>query len=228
MKQKFYAINKGIEFQCGFDIDSLKLSTAVQECNDGLAALPMTLWHRIALKNSTAVVGEYLVAAIAATTNAIVNPIEKGYPDLLPKTAISATEKQLRNYPTGLEIKGTCGTLSKKCSLEVGKPRLPHLKGLTWQAHHREVNQLLSFVWDFCEITENQISPCITAIFYSANLNESDWGVISGTTGRNTKVSGMVKSGKSKMAEGLVCVINDEECKSRYKKILPNLALPID
>ena len=40
--------------------------------------------------------------------------------------------------------------------------------------------------------------------FYSDQLLPSDWGEISGITGRNTKVTAMVKSGKEKMA-GFYC-----------------------
>jgi hypothetical protein len=47
-----------------------------------------------------------------------------------------------------------------------------------------------------------------------------DWGKISGTTGRNTKVTGMGASGKLKMGKGWVAVINRPEYLARYTKLL--------
>jgi len=57
-------------------------------------------------------------------------------------------------------------------------------------------------------------------VFYAANLETSDWGKISGTTGRNTKVTGMLKSGKVKMGTGWVLVIESEIVIAKYKKYL--------
>jgi hypothetical protein len=62
--------------------------------------------------------------------------------------------------------------------------------------------------------------PVITAAFFSDALNESDWGQISGTIGRNTKVSGMLSSGKKQMRDGWIIVIMDDGYFDRYASVL--------
>ena len=54
----------------------------------------------------------------------------------------------------------------------------------------------------------NFFFPGISAAYFSHNLNKADWGAISGTTGRNTKVCGMKASGKEKMRKGWIVVNN--------------------
>jgi hypothetical protein len=51
-------------------------------------------------------------------------------------------------------------------------------------------------------------------------LTVEDWGEISGTTGRNTKVSGMKSSGKEKMGTGWVLMLNDSKYISKYTRLL--------
>ena len=60
----------------------------------------------------------------------------------------------------------------------------------------------------------------MTGVFYSNTLVRDDWGKISGTTGRNTKVTGMQSSGKKKMGLGWVAVIDRPEYISTYQNIL--------
>lgn len=76
----------------------------------------------------------------------------------------------------------------------------------------------MGMVWDFCNLKENFLYPAITAVFYSNGLVEDDWGKISGTTGRNTKVSGMRKSGLDKMSEGLIVI--ERRYIQKYKTIM--------
>jgi hypothetical protein len=94
------------------------------------------------------------------------------------------------------------------------------LEGVTWQAHHREVRELLGLVWDFVDDGHNFNFPTITGSFYSDQLVEEDWGKISGTTGRNTKVSGMTSSGKKKMGTGWVSLIDDTKYIDKFKALL--------
>jgi hypothetical protein len=63
-------------------------------------------------------------------------------------------------------------------------------------------------------------SPLITGIYFSSDLEVDDWGKISGTTGRNTKVTGMRSSGKSKMADGWVLILDEEGLFERYRRFL--------
>ncbi|MGH9429181.1 MAG: hypothetical protein ACRD2L_23100, partial [Terriglobia bacterium] len=52
------------------------------------------------------------------------------------------------------------------------------------------------------------------------NLNRDDWGEISGTTGRNTKVTGMRTSGKQKMGFGWVMLMDDPRYLAAYPRVL--------
>lgn len=57
-------------------------------------------------------------------------------------------------------------------------------------------------------------------MFYASDLRREDWGEISGTTGRNTKVTGMRSSGKQKMGAGWVMLIDDEKYLKTYPHVL--------
>ena len=94
------------------------------------------------------------------------------------------------------------------------------LTGISWQAHHREVDELMGLVWDFIQPKDKFSFPTITAVFYADNLTSDDWGQISGTTGRNTKVTGMRIGGKRKMAKGWVTLIDDPEYLATYSRAL--------
>lgn len=105
-------------------------------------------------------------------------------------------------------------------NLRAGQTRISVLTGITWQAHHREVRQLLGLVWDFLENTHEFNYPKITGVFYSKNLEVEDWGEISGTSGRNTKVSAMKSSGISKMGKDWVALLEKPEYLRKYSKLL--------
>ena len=216
-------LTNDVTFDCGFEIDSAKLVLAIQECNEGLASFPPHIWSSIALKFSGAVIGEFFAASIANACEAFRNTVEQGYPDVLPKDAENATEVELRHYPTGLELKGTCGNIPTGKLVKAGLSRVNSLSSINWKAHHREVENLLAFVWDFYPLKDGINTPCITAAFYCANLCEEDWGAISGLSGRSTKLSNMAKDGRDKMASGLVCILDDDSIKNKYLKIFKNI-----
>ncbi len=67
----------------------------------------------------------------------------------------------------------------------------------------------MGLVWDFVQVKDKFHCPGLTAVFYASDLRREDWGEISGTTGRNTKVTGMRTSGKQKMGAGWVMLIDD-------------------
>jgi len=217
---KDFLVNPDIQFDCGFQLSPFQVTTAVAAANNDLGILPLSLWRCIDLKSTGSVVGSHLASAIARETGAIVNPIEKGHPDVLPACAADASESLLRNYPQGLEIKGTCGNIPKGILRKAGENRCESLIGITWQAHHQEVERLLAIIWDFDTVTHSTPGPVITAGFYSGTLTQECWGAISGTTGRNTKVSGMRASGKAKMASGTVFVLNRGGYARRYSDLL--------
>ena len=205
----------------GFDVNDENILRTTDRLNDFLAILPPALYRNIDFKTTGALIGAvYCTKLSEEIKGAAVNPIEKGYPDIIPIDGLNASEEELRNYPTGLEIKGTIGNLKTGIKLSAGEPRIKSLSGITWQAHHREGKLLLGFVWDFINLINGFYYPAITAVYFTNKLDTADWGEISGITGRNTKVSGMRKSGKIKMASGNILIINEPHYIKRYKELL--------
>jgi len=188
--------------------------------NNILADLPVSLFRSIDFKTTSSVIGSIFCETLAVTVGAIVNPIEKGHPDIVPRNAANAAEAQLRNYPEGLEVKSTIGNIETGANLRAGERRIDRLTGLTWQAHHQEVENLLGICWDFTNETGSFLYPAITGIFYAQDLEKSDWGSVSGTTGRNTKVSGMRSSGKQKMGSGWVIIADSPEYRTAFRHYL--------
>ena len=111
--------------------------------------------------------------------------------------------------------------VAKGSNLQIGEERLSVLTGLTWQAHHQEVKRLLGLVIDFRgQIRDGRHFPIITAAFYADDLETENWGRISGTTGRNTKVTGLRASGKRKMGAGWTVILDNQEYQQKYEKLL--------
>jgi hypothetical protein len=215
-----YRVNETFSIDCGFIVTGENVHTSVQQANAIFSSLPSSLYKSIDFKTTSAVVGAIFCETLAASVDAIVNPIEKGHPDIVPKDAANASEEKLRNYPKGLELKSTIGNTETGSNLKAGQARIEALTSITWQAHHREVKELLGLVWDFVASEHSFNFPCITAAFYTSKLTVEDWGEISGTTGRNTKVSGMRASGKEKMGTGWVLLLDDPKYISKYTRLL--------
>jgi len=212
-----YRINQNFSIHCGFKVSFQQVLMAVNATTKQLQQLPFALYQQIDLKTLSAIVGAVFVNDLATEVGAIVNPIEKGHPDMIPMEGKNASESQLRNYPNGLEIKVTVGNVSQGSKLLSGMPRINQLTGITWQAHHREVNHLLGLVVDFAGIVnDNRYYPIITGAFYADNLSVEDWGEISGTTGRNTKVTGMNASGRKKMGQGWILLLDQDRYLTKY------------
>jgi len=217
----FYKIRTDFSIFCGFTVTSSDIAYAAVITSNQLQELPFTLFQSIDLKALSGIVGTLFANHLAKKVGAIINPIEKGHPDIIPTSGKSASEEQLRNYPDGLEIKCTVGNVAKGSDLQTGEGRLSKLTSLTWQAHHREVKRLLGLVIDFAgRNLGEKYFPVITAAFYADNLEIEDWGQISGTTGRNTKVTGMRLSGKRKMGAGWTVIIDKKEYQQKYSRIL--------
>lgn len=214
-----YIINPKLKISCGFEVNSHHIESALDQTNEFLEIIPSSVYKNIDYKTTSSIVGSMFCHSIANVTGAIVNPIEKGHPDVIPKAGAKSSEEELRNYPVGLEIKCTVGNITQGANLRAGQPRISSLEGITWQAHHREVKKLLGLVWDFVDSEHDFNYPKVTGIFYADNLITDDWGKISGTEGRNTKVTGMISSGKQKMGQGWVALIDEQ----RYKEIYQNI-----
>lgn len=215
-----YRCKPKFKIDCGFIVTGEAVCSAVVQTNAILGDLPANLYKSIDYKTTSAMIGSVFCERLANEVGAIVNPIEKGHPDLVPPAAIRCTEEELRNYPQGLEIKCTIGNIETGANLRAGQTRIEALVGVTWQAHHREVAELLGLVWDFAEDGRAFNYPAICGAFFSDSLCEDDWGQISGTTGRNTKVSGMAASGKEKMGKGWVVVVEKDKYLTAYSRYL--------
>lgn len=215
-----YKENEGFNIYVGFSVSANDIKLSVDETNKTLSDLPSALFKNIDYKTTSAMIGSIFCNSVAKMTGSIVNPIEKGHPDIVPASAEGSSEESLRNYPEGLEIKCTVGNIVAGANLRAGETRIDSLTGITWQAHHREVKELLGIVWDFVEDGKVFNYPAITGVFYSSDLSENDWGAISGTTGRNTKVTGMGRSGKEKMGDGWVTLIDDQQYIEKYQRLL--------
>jgi hypothetical protein len=215
-----YIINPNFNIFCGFEVNARHIESALHQTNEFLETIPSTVYKNIDYKTTSSIVGSMFCQSIAGLTEAIVNPIEKGHPDVIPKGGENSSEEELRNYPVGLEVKCTIGNITKGANLRAGQPRITALEGITWQAHHQEVKELLGLVWDFVTGEHEFNHPKVTAIFYANNLITDDWGNISGTGGRNTKVTSMIVSGKEKMGQGWVALIDDHLYKQIYQRIM--------
>lgn len=216
-----YRMKRGVFINRGFEMigDNIRIS-AIKAAKQ-LQLLPFSLYQSIDLKTLSSIVGAVFAECLASEVNAIVNPIEKGHPDIIPLSGRSASEAELRNYPQGIEIKATVGNVAKGSALQPGTPRISELTGITWQAHHREVESLLGLSIDFIGATHSgKRFPIITGAFFTDDLTVEDWGEISGITGRNTKVTGMRVSGKTKMGQGWVLLIEDTTYITKYSKLL--------
>lgn len=214
-------ITRNFKAQLGFTVDTNMVLEATKDLNKFLSSLPPSLYRNLDFKTTGAMIGALYCSYLAEhIEGAIVNPIEKGYPDIIPERGKNATEEQLRNYPYGLEIKGTIGNIPTGLKLRGGDKRVNSISGLTWQAHHQEVNKVMCIVWDFCNNINGFYYPALTAAFYSDKLTQDDWGAISGTSGRNTKVCGMLQSGKNKMGNGMILLLKSKEYISKYSKIM--------
>jgi len=213
-------VNENMSTDAGFHIDDKIIVNAIEYANAVIETIPTVVFQAIDFKAKSGMIGALFCKGIENNSSGIVNPIEKGYPDLLPSIAKNATRDELMNYQIGLEVKCTAGNLKSKLILGNGEKRVQDLSGITWQAHHQEVNKVIALVWDFYENKKFEMKPIITGVFYSNELTEQDWGKISGTNGRNTKVSGIKVSGKTKLGKGWIAILDKPEYLTKYKHIL--------
>lgn len=129
-----YLVNNSFHIKVGFDVRAAHVSAASELTNNILSDLPATLYRSVDFKTTSSIVGSVLCDLLSRETGSIVNPIEKGHPDLVPAKAQTATEERLRNYPQGLEIKCTIGGVEQGANLRAGIQRIGRLTGITWQA----------------------------------------------------------------------------------------------
>ena len=160
--QQPYRYDPTFRLNCGFMVTSEHVLAAMESTGRILDALPLSLFTTVDLKTQSGIVGAVFAAELATQTGGLPNPIEKGHPDIVPLSAASASEAQLRNYPTGLEIKCTLGNVPKGSGLSAGHSRIEVLTGVTWQAHHRDVRELLGLIWTTSLEALRRVFPILT------------------------------------------------------------------
>ena len=78
-----YKVNNNFERNLGFKISSNEILQAVNAVNDFLFTLPPNLYKSIDFKTIGAMIGAVFCTKIVENVNdAVVNPIEKGHPDI--------------------------------------------------------------------------------------------------------------------------------------------------
>jgi hypothetical protein len=213
----------------GYSLSSQEIEKAVHRTRviiHKLAGFEVDVFALLGMRNLSAFLGEVFAAAMILEHPELLkkNPHQDGYPDLLLLDEMGRKEwrrlaSRLREkapfspFSTGgFEVKATCGAVPTpaQCSRrglekpDMGDQRVHVLTGYDWKAHHRETNHLFGLFWDFVEGC-----PTIVAVFYSAHLDESDWGKIVQPReggGRTTSVSIMTRAGVRKMYEGWVTI----------------------
>jgi hypothetical protein len=197
------------------------------------------VYELLGMRNLSAFVGAAFAKELQEASQGLLllNPHQDGYPDLLLMdqtglTQLASTGLDNRSKEPfspfltgGIEIKATCGDvpsakeLLKKGSNKplIGEERISIVTAFNWKAHHRETNYLMGLLWDFVEGM-----PAITAVTFSSELEEEDWGRIVQPKeggGRTTSVSIMAKSGVRKMLSNALYVIDDERYLEKMKKL---------
>lgn len=213
------------------EVASLSLTSAINaahEMIDDMYSVELDIAQTLGMRNLSAFIGELVAAAILKTADGSFqrNPHQDGYPDLLLMDAVGKKEwERLHDrmkdktpfspFPGGgIEVKATCGSIPtpavcrtrKRERPGIGDSRIGCMTGYDWKAHHRGTNNLLGVLWDFINGR-----PRVSALFYSCELTEADWGVIVQPKeggGRTTSVSIMAQSGIRKMYEGWLCVLS--------------------
>lgn len=217
----------------GFSLGSHEIEKAVHRTRSiilKLSQFEVDVFALLGMRNLSAFVGEIFAAAMILEHPDMLqkNPHQDGYPDLLVLDDKGSKEwKRLADrvrekapfspFPTGgFEVKATCGAVPTPAAClkrgfpkpDMGDQRVHALMGYDWKAHHRETNHLFGLFWDFVDGC-----PTIVAVFYSARLEESDWGKIVQPReggGRTTSVSIMTRVGVKKMYEGWVTIADSE------------------
>lgn len=115
---------KPFNVNLGFNVNEGCILKATEELNKFLTTLSPSLYRNIDFKTTGALIGAvYCTKLSAEIKDSMVNPIEKGYPDIIPTSGLNASEEELRNYPYGLELE----ILKKALNYTLENPESKHL-----------------------------------------------------------------------------------------------------
>jgi hypothetical protein len=213
------------------DVETIKASIeGFDSAIKRLQEFEVDIFALLGMRNLSSFVGELFGSYLLKESNGlfIKNPHQDGYPDLLlldkfGKPHWESLASQLRAkkpfspFATGgVEIKATVGSVPTPASLAkkqmtkpgIGDQRITLLKSYDWKAHHRDTNNLIGILWDFING-----APSIVAVFYSNELEISNWGKIIQPKeggGRTTSVSIMTRKGVETMYRGWLVVLDDD------------------
>lgn len=151
--------------------------------------VPVNIFSILGMRNLSAFTGELFAKSFAKESNGrfIGNPHQDGYPDLLlldddgkrlyeeiRAKAGLRDKSPFSPFPNGgLEIKATCGsvptpTQCAKIGIEkpdMGDTRISVLRGYDWKAHHRETNNLIGILWDFCNGVPHVVAVFLATLY---------------------------------------------------------------
>ncbi|MBN3490528.1 hypothetical protein JV173_03265 [Acholeplasma equirhinis] len=219
----------------------LSFNSAIKQLDQNTKQLEINIFETLGLKNLSGFVGEVFGSMILKVSNGqlVKNLNQDGYPDLL----LHITDEQKSYYSGtytirdgikianskeifspykhgGIEIKANVGSTPPGTNdipkLVIGQQRIDYINMFDWKSHHRDTNNLIGITWDFI----NSL-PTITAVFYSNNLTQDDWSKIVQPReggGRTTSVSLIKKSGRKKMFNNWIVVIDDEKYINKFAK----------
>lgn len=82
-----YKVRDDFTIDVGFSVKGKHIKDAAILTNEIMSDLPASLYRCIDFKTISSIVGAIFCDSLASKTNGIVNPIEKGHPDLVPRSA---------------------------------------------------------------------------------------------------------------------------------------------
>lgn len=204
-----YIINRRFEVDTsltGFSFTADVVLRSAMVTNDTIAGAGREFLSELMTPTLTTAIGDVFQSVFASETGTVANPYRNGRPDILPIGALDGPRQQLRDYPRGIELKTSAGSVTG--GGRYGKSRLSELNGLTFATGQSKSAPILASVWDFVDEL-----PSITAVFYS-QLDPGDWAEL---TGHGAKAK---SSGLRKLASGWIILADDAQYQSRYMKLM--------
>ena len=205
-----YVVNRELQVNAsltGFHFTPDDVLRSVLVTNETIAGAGCEFLLKLMTPTLTTAIGDVFQSAFISETGTVMNPYRNGRPDVLPVSALQSPRDQLRDYPCGIELKTTSGSIPGGES-PYGKSRLSELTGLTFATGKAKHAPILAVVWDFVAQM-----PTMTAVFYS-QLDSTDWAELSGH-GSVAKASG-----RRKLAKGYIVLTDDATYKMRYMELM--------
>lgn len=205
-----YKINQRFEVdvsRTGFNFVGDDVAQTAEMTNATVGEVGREFLSKLMTPTLSASVGDVFTSFFTSQTGTIANPQRNGYPDILPIGAQQVPREQLNDFPLGIELKTSAGSVPGGYA-PFGKPRLHALNALAFAIGKTRCAPVLALVWDF--VAE---LPTITAVFY-AQLDPSDWPDLIGHG------SVMKASGRRKLWDGRILIVDDPAYQERYMQLM--------